>query len=97
FGENIRVLEWIFKRTENDSTVCKETPIGFMPKDDSFDLEGLQISKEEIQELFSLDKNFWLNELNDIKNYFEEYVSDSTPQEIYNQLNAIRERFEKSN
>ncbi|CAF0716729.1 unnamed protein product [Brachionus calyciflorus] len=95
FGENIRVLEWIFKRTENDSTVCKETPIGFMPKDDSFDLDGLGLSNENIQELFSLDKQFWLEELDEIKNYFDENVNDSTPQEIYDQLNSIRDRFSK--
>ncbi|RNA09679.1 phosphoenolpyruvate cytosolic [GTP] [Brachionus plicatilis] len=93
FGENIRVLEWIFKRTDGDDSIAQKTPIGYMPKVDSFDMEGLNIPVGCIQELFSLDKQFWLGELEEIEKYFDQNVNISMPNEVLDQLSSIRERF----
>jgi len=95
FGENIRVLEWIFKRVDEPSNSHKlaiKTPIGYMPTADSFDLDGLNINQETFTELFKLDKQFLLDEVNEIKNYFDENVNESAPNEIYKQLNDYEKR-----
>ena len=96
FGDNIRVLEWIFNRTENMENIANETPIGFMPKQEVLNLEGLDIKKEEIEELFSLDKNFWMKECDEIKAYFDQNVNESTPKAIYAQIEKLRERLNKT-
>jgi phosphoenolpyruvate carboxykinase (GTP) len=98
FGDNIRVLEWIFNRTEsNTDNLAKETPIGFMPTEESLNLEGLNISKENLDELFNLDKDFWLKEASDIRAYLEKNVNESTPAEIFSELNNLEKRFKDSN
>ena len=96
FGENIRVLEWIFNRTDQTlaSDIAHQTPIGFMPAIDKFNLNGLDIKQEQLEELFSVDKSFWLKEVDEIKQYFDENVTDSTPQEIYTQIHNLKERIE---
>ncbi len=43
FGENCRVVEWIFKRLDNDETIYSDTPIGKVPKPSSINIEGLQV------------------------------------------------------
>lgn len=96
FGENIRVLEWIFARTDennNDTAkIARKTPIGFMPAEGCIDTSGLDINKTDVDELFQLDKQFWLDETNQIKHYFDENVADSTPDEIFEQIEALQKR-----
>ncbi|RNA31056.1 phosphoenolpyruvate carboxykinase, partial [Brachionus plicatilis] len=78
-----------FKRTDGDDSIAQKTPIGILPKLDGFDLQGLDITNEEIRELFSLDKDFLLNEAEEIREFFNEYVGDSTPNEIINQIDRL--------
>ncbi len=94
FGENIRVLEWIFNRTDSSISeeTAVETPIGYMPSEKSLNLNGLDISDEQIRELFSINKSFWSKEVEEIQNYFDENVNDSTPPEIYKQIENFKER-----
>lgn len=96
FGENIRVLEWIFKRVEGtDKSIAKETPIGYMPNDNGIDTNGLGLTDSNIEELFRVDKDWWLKEVGEIEKYFEDNVSESTPSEIYQQIKAVRDRLLK--
>jgi len=95
FGENIRVLEWIFNRTENKENIARPTPIGFMPTSDSINVEGLKINQEEIDELFKLNKDFLTTEVEQIQNYLEENVSDSLPLELRKQLDEYKDRIQK--
>lgn len=97
FGENTRVIEWIFKRTENLDGISVKTPIGLLPTHDGLDLTGLSITQDQIKEMLSIDKNFWLDEVNELKAFFDEYVNESTPKEIYNQIDQLKKRVEESN
>lgn len=63
-----------------------------MPTKESFDLNGLNINQETFTELFKLDKQFLLDEVDEIKNYLDENVNDSAPNEIYKQLNDYKTR-----
>ena len=93
YGENIRVLEWIFNRVQNKSNIANETPIGYVPKEDSLNIKNLNVSSNDLKELLSVDANFWKKEAEEIKSYFDENVNDSMPSEIYNQLNNLKNRF----
>lgn len=92
FGENIRVLEWIFGRVENKADIAVKTPIGYVPTHDSFDLAGLNIKPEALEELFKIDREFWAAEADELKKYFDEYVNESTPKEIYEQIEGLKKR-----
>jgi phosphoenolpyruvate carboxykinase (GTP) len=96
FGENIRVLEWIFNRSEIKPSVnARSSPIGLLPFLKDINFSNLNLNDEKIQELFKLDKKFWFDEAVEIKEYFDEYVNDSTPKEIYNEINKLRKRVEE--
>ncbi|GFG39166.1 hypothetical protein Cfor_10896, partial [Coptotermes formosanus] len=60
FGENSRVLDWIFRRIDNED-IAQPTAIGYIPKQDCLNLEGLR-ETINMTELFSLPKDFWLQE-----------------------------------
>lgn len=93
FGENIRVLEWILHRVNNENT-AKETMIGLVPKDGTINTDGL--SKVDMDELFSLPKEFWLKECDAINKYFTEQVNEDLPSEMWDELNKLRSRIESS-
>ena len=72
FGDNLRVLEWIINRCNNEID-ARETPIGFLPKPDDINTSGLTITNEAMEELVHIDNQKWLDEMAGIRDYFEEY------------------------
>ncbi|BAB59342.1 phosphoenolpyrvate carboxykinase [Thermoplasma volcanium GSS1] len=87
FAENFRVLEWIIYRTShNDNAV--ETPIGYIPE--SLNLAGLNISEEDVKELFRIDKEGWKEEMNEIQKYFSEL--GNVPEEILKEFELEKKR-----
>ena len=86
------MLEWIFERTDNDNSISQISPIGIIPKLSSLNIESLNMNNEQLVELFKIDKKFWAEELAEIQKYFDEYVNDSMPPEIYQQLENLQER-----
>lgn len=92
FGENIRVLKWIVDRVHN-RVQPKETPIGFVPHLEDLDLAGLNISKENLEKLFEVDKTEWLTEAKDIERFYGQF-GERMPREIWDELNAMKARLE---
>lgn len=90
FGENSRVLKWIFERVTGTGKAVK-TPIGYMPTPDAIDTTGLDISEETMKELLKVDKEEWLREVESIKEHYKKY-EPRLPQELKNQLKALEER-----
>ena len=90
FGENSRVLDWIFRRTEGEDCAQKSA-VGMIPTTDAIRLDGL---KEEIdmEALFNLPKEMWQQEVHDIRKYFEEQVSEDLPAEIMEELQNLEKR-----
>ncbi|MEM7282595.1 MAG: phosphoenolpyruvate carboxykinase (GTP) [Pseudomonadota bacterium] len=74
FGENLRVLTWILNRCD-DSVEAEETAIGFLPKPESVNTQGLDISDQTMQQLCSLDQAQWQSEIQSIQEYLESYGS----------------------
>lgn len=90
FGENARVLDWVFRRCDGEDSAVKSA-VGYIPTESALNLTGLQ-SSVDLQKLFSLPKDFWLEEVEELQSYFDNQVGDDLPTEISNQLNMLRER-----
>ena len=94
FGDNLRVLDWILNRCEG-KVDAKETAIGYVPNVEDINIAGLDdVSKETIEELLSIDKESWLEEVKGIKEFYDS-IGERVPEELYNQLNALKEKLEK--
>lgn len=95
FGENIRVLEWILRRIENEP--CHEsTAIGYVPKKDCLHVDDLG-NNVDFNQLFSIPEDFWHQEVDEIKRYFDEQVGADLPVEIEKELMDLKARIEQSN
>jgi phosphoenolpyruvate carboxykinase (GTP) len=94
FGENSRVLKWIFERSLNphDNQIVK-TAIGSIPSKESIDFSNLNISQETIEKLFEVNCKEWLDEVENLKNYFSMF-GDKLPQGIKQELNDLEKRLE---
>lgn len=93
FGENSRVLDWICRRVDGEPC-AEETPIGYIPTRDGLNLDGL---KEPVKhdEIFRIDRQFWLEEVDQLRKYFDEQVGRDLPAEVSNQLEQLKKRVEK--
>jgi len=91
FGDNMRVLLWILDRCAG-KVDADETAIGYVPKVEDIDVEGLDMTAEEIKALLAVDKANWLEDIEDpstgIKKYFEQF-GDKLPAEIKAQLDTL--------
>ncbi len=90
FGDNSRVLEWIVRRLEGQADAV-ESPIGRLPVLEELNLEGVDITGEELTELFALDPQSWLAESDMTEEYFERF-GDRVPEALREQLQALRSR-----
>jgi phosphoenolpyruvate carboxykinase (GTP) len=92
FGENSRVLKWVFERCAGTADAI-ETPIGNLPTMDALDLDGLDMSQEQIATLLRVDVDGWLNEIPLISEYFDQY-GDRVPSEFREELAQLKQRLE---
>lgn len=88
FSDNLRVLEWIFRRTNGEEWIAKKTPIGYLPEESSLNLEGLNLSTQSLQDLLSVDVPGWLKEVANVREYCKIFGSD-LPQTITDELFRI--------
>ena len=92
YGDNIRVLQWIFERV-SDQTSATETPIGYVPELGSINTSGLQGVEENMPELLTVNKELWKDELGLVREQYAQFGSH-LPKELANQIIAIEERFQ---
>lgn len=92
YGDNIRVLAWIFDRCDGKAA-AKETAIGFVPTEDAIDCSGLKGVAENMKELTSVDKDAWLKEVETIKEHYAKF--DRLPSEMNDQLAGLVSRLNK--
>ena len=89
FGENSRVLKWIFERCDG-SAKAVETPIGSLPTADSLDLDGLELSPSALETLLSVDRKGWLHELPLIREYYSQF-GERLPGELNSWVDHLEE------
>lgn len=92
FGENSRVLKWIFERTSGSSRAVK-SPIGLLPEEGALDVEGLKLSKDAQKELFEIESSQWLKEIEELHQYFTLF-GQHLPSEFHTELKNLRKRLE---
>ncbi len=90
FGENSRVLEWVFRRCEGKAGAV-ETPIGLLPAEGDLNLDGLDLSPAALTMLLSVDEEAVKGELPQIEAHLARF-GDDLPAEIRQQFEALKER-----
>jgi len=72
FGENLRVLRWVIDRCEG--RVDADTlPIGYLPKAETIDIEGIDVSPSTLEQLLAVDPQQWREEMEHIGEYLQSY------------------------
>jgi phosphoenolpyruvate carboxykinase (GTP) len=94
YGENSRVLEWIFRRCAGTAE-AEETPIGLVPAAGELNTEGLDVSAEDVAELLRVTPQEWKVELPAIHQHFARF-GDHLPDELHAQLADLERRLDES-
>jgi len=90
FGENSRVLKWVFERTTGSKN-AEETVIGYVPSPGSIDLDGIDVKEEEINKLLEVNSEDWKTEVKSIKEHYAKF-GDKLPAQLLDQLAELEKR-----
>lgn len=93
FGENSRVIDWIIRRIEGEAPAV-DSPIGRLPRTEDLDLEGLEVSQDDLAELFAIDRDSWLREA-DLTEEFYRTFDGRIPAPLWAELAALRYRLQR--
>jgi len=85
FGDNVRVIDWMCRRLDGDEEIAKETPVGLIPEKGSISMEGLSM-KVDWDELFSLPKDYWTEDVLETRKFLDEQVGCDLPEALAMQL-----------
>jgi len=90
FGDNSRVLEWVFERTAGRGEAVG-TPIGLIPTPGAIDIRGLDVSDDDMAELLRVDEADWRAEVPSIEEHYAQF-GDHLPPALRAQLDALATR-----
>lgn len=94
FGDNMRVVMWILARCAGEVDAV-ETPIGFVPKPEDINIEGLDgVTVDTVKNLLTIDKQSWLEDVENIKAFYKQ-VGDRVPKEMYDELATLEANLKK--
>lgn len=94
FGENIRVLKWIFERTSGSDRAIK-TAIGYMPSNGAIDLSDMDMTEEELSQILNVDKDRWFDEIIETRAYYKKF-GNKLPTALAEQVDALELRLKNS-
>jgi phosphoenolpyruvate carboxykinase (GTP) len=94
FGENSRVLEWVFERCAGRGEAV-DTPIGRLPAAGAIDLDGLSVSQSDMEELLRVDGDEWKAEVPLIERHYSQF-GDRLPEALADELEKLRDRLGSS-
>ena len=92
FGDNMRVLMWILDRCEGKADAV-ETPIGYEPKPEDINLEGLNIDIETLKGLLDVDKELWKEDAAGIEEFYQKF-GDKLPKELKAELETLKKNLD---
>jgi len=93
FGENSRVLEWIFERTAGRGE-AEETVIGYVPTHDALDVKGLDVSPDDMKELLTVDIDEWRDEISRIREHYAQF-NERLPEKLAAFVDDLEARLAK--
>ncbi len=94
YGENSRVLKWIFERCDNAAGAV-ETPIGRVPAPGDLDMKGIDVPAANLEKLLSVDTAGWRAETPLIRQHFEKFGS-RLPQGLGDEVAALEKRLQEA-
>jgi len=92
YGENSRVLKWVFGRLEGTAG-SHDTPIGRLPRKEDLDTKGLNLTDLQLNLLLSVDRSVWKEEASLIPGSYEKY-GDRLPKALWDEHEALIQRLE---
>ena len=94
FGDNMRVLMWILARCAGEVEAV-ETPIGFVPKAEDINIEGLaDVNLDTVRDLLTVDKKSWLEDVENIKEFYAQ-IGGRVPAALYDELATLEANLNK--
>jgi phosphoenolpyruvate carboxykinase (GTP) len=90
FGENSRVLKWVVDRLEGEADAV-DTPIGLVPAPGGLDIDGLDVTPEDIAAALAIDTEEWKRELPLIDEWFD-FIGETVPASLHTQLDILKAR-----
>ena len=94
YGENSRVLEWIFNRCDGTAEAV-ETPIGNLPSIDALNFDGLDLSDTDKARLLRVEVDGWLQEIPLIREYYQQF-GDQLPAELLEEAAQLEKRLKQA-
>ncbi len=94
YGDNIRAIKWAIERV-NGTAKAVDAPIGRLPEAGDFDVTGLDITKETLEKLFSVDKEHGIDEVNEMREYYKIF-GDTLPKELSAEADKAEARYKNS-
>jgi phosphoenolpyruvate carboxykinase (GTP) len=94
FGENSRVLEWVFRRCDGESE-ARETPIGLVPPPSAINAEGLNIAAGALEQLLTVEPELISEQLPQVEEFLAR-LGDRLPPQIPSQLEALKARLHEA-
>ncbi|MDD3192796.1 MAG: phosphoenolpyruvate carboxykinase (GTP) [Oscillospiraceae bacterium] len=92
FGDNMRVLMWVLDRCEGKAEAV-ETPIGYEPKPEDINLEGLDIDLDTLKGLLDVDKGLWKEDASGIEEFYQKFGS-KLPKELKAELETLKKNLD---
>lgn len=93
FGDNLRVLLWILDRCAGKADAV-DSAIGYLPKPEDINVEGLDISLDTMKELLTVDNASWIADLDSIKEFYAK-IGDTMPKELLDELAVLEANLKK--
>ena len=98
FGDNMRVLEWILKRCDDNPVDAVETAIGYVPKAEDIDISELdynisdnkKFDIEALKEILTVDTEKWAKEAEEIEGYYNDTIQSRIPKELWDCLETLK-------
>jgi phosphoenolpyruvate carboxykinase (GTP) len=90
FGDNSRVLAWVFRRCEG-AVDAEETAIGLVPKAGDLDVAGLDVTNEQLADLLTVDEDKLRQELPQVKEHLAKF-GDRLPAPVHEHLERLEQR-----
>ncbi|MBI1250788.1 MAG: phosphoenolpyruvate carboxykinase (GTP) [Alphaproteobacteria bacterium] len=90
FGDNVRVLKWIFDRIDGKADAV-ETPVGYLPRREDIDISGLSLTGEQMALLLTVNVDVWREEAALIPAFYEKF-GDRLPKALWDEHLALTQR-----
>jgi phosphoenolpyruvate carboxykinase (GTP) len=92
FGENSRVLAWIFRRCDGDADAV-ETPVGLLPTPEGIDTDGVGVSPDAMAKLLAVDEDEWAKQLPQMREHYARF-GEQLPAELRAQFDALAQQLD---